>query len=346
MKVDGISTLNIRNALQSAVSTTQRLLLRAQVEYATGRHEDVGLTLGRGVSTNLDLRSQISAFESMKTIHRIAATKAELTQAGLGQLKDIANAFISALSGARTAQNGQQLAEEAARTAYTAIWQVLETTFDGQAIFSGINTGNPGLTKYPGSAAESAIDNAFLLAFGFLPTSPLAINITPSQLQNHIDTAFQQEFQDPNWNANWSDASSVTPQTTLEGGAKVNLSTTANSQAIRDLVRSVVSVLSMSKGQLNSSTFSQLADQAMAGASEAVLGIANEQSRIGLGQEELNRSTERITKKSDLLKAWVQDSEGVDQYEAAMRMNQLMTQLEASYAITAKISKLTLANYL
>ncbi|NJM28730.1 MAG: hypothetical protein HC855_00075 [Rhizobiales bacterium] len=47
-----------------------------------------------------------------------------------------------------------------------------------------------------------------------------------------------------------------------------------------------------------------------------------------------------------MLKARVQESEGVDQYEAAMRMNQLMTQLEASYAITAKISKLTLADYL
>jgi flagellar hook-associated protein 3 FlgL len=346
MKVDGISTLNIRNALQSSVSTTQRALLRAQIEYSTGRHEDVGLVLGRSISTNLSLRSQISAFDNLKNIHGVAAARAELTQAGLGQLKDIANTFISTLSGARTAQNGQQLAEEAARTAYTAITQVLGTTYDGQAIFSGINTGSPGLTNYPGSAAESAMDNAFLSAFGFLPTSPLAINITPSQLQNHLDTSFQQEFQDPNWNANWSGASSTTPLTTLEGGAKVDLSATANSQAIRDLVQSVVSVMSTSKGQLSSSTFSELTDHAMASASESILGIANEQSRIGIGQEELKRSTERIAQKSDLLKARVQDSEGVDQYEAAMRMNQLMTQLEASYAITAKISKLTLANYL
>ncbi|NJM28729.1 MAG: hypothetical protein HC855_00070 [Rhizobiales bacterium] len=291
MKMDGISTLNIQNALQSSLSRNQRALLRAQIEYSTGRHEDVGLTLGRSISTSLSLRSQISAFDNLKTIHGVAATRAELTQAGLDQLTDVANTFISALSGARSAQNGQQLAEEAARTAYTAIWQVLETTYDGQAIFSGINTGNPGLTQYPGSAAQSAIDNAFLSAFGFLPTSPLAVNITPSQLQNHLDTSFQQEFQDPDWNANWSAASTVTPLTALEGGAKANLSATANSQAIRDLVQSVVSVLSTSSGQLSSSTFSELTDHAMAGASEAILGIANEQARIGIGQEELNRST-------------------------------------------------------
>jgi flagellar hook-associated protein 3 FlgL len=193
---------------------------------------------------------------------------------------------------------------------------------------------------------EAATEAAFVAYFGFPPDSPAAMSITPSQLQTFLASNFLQEFEDPNWNANWSGASSVNPVTSLEDGARINLSSTANSQPIRDLVRTVVSMLGYSQGQLNSTTFGELVDSAMSGASEAVLGIANEQSRIGIGQEELNRSTQRIANKSDLLKARVQESEGVDQYEAAMRMNQLMTQLEASYAITAKISKLTLANYL
>lgn len=346
MKVDGPSTLNIQTALQSAVSTGQLALLRAQIEYSTGRKHDVGLSLGVSVSTNLSLRSQISAYDNLLAIYGVASAKAQLTQSGLDQLKDIANSFLSTLAGARTAQNGQRLAADAAMTAYEAIWQVLGTTYDGQAIFSGINSGSPALARFSGSLGEAATEAAFVAYFGFPPDSPAAMSITPSQLQTFLASNFLQEFEDPNWNANWSGASSVNPMTSLEDGARINLSSTANSQPIRDLVRTVVSVLGYSQGQLNSTTFGELVDSAMSGASEAVLGIANEQSRIGIGQEELNRSTQRIASKSDLLKARVQESEGVDQYEAAMRMNQLMTQLEASYAITAKISKLTLANYL
>jgi flagellar hook-associated protein 3 FlgL len=38
--------------------------------------------------------------------------------------------------------------------------------------------------------------------------------------------------------------------------------------------------------------------------------------------------------------------EGVDPYEASTRLSQLMTQVETAYAMTARVQKLSLLNYL
>jgi flagellar hook-associated protein 3 FlgL len=42
----------------------------------------------------------------------------------------------------------------------------------------------------------------------------------------------------------------------------------------------------------------------------------------------------------------LQDIEGVDQTEAAARVSGLMTQIEAAYTLTSRISQLSLTKYL
>jgi flagellar hook-associated protein 3 FlgL len=50
--------------------------------------------------------------------------------------------------------------------------------------------------------------------------------------------------------------------------------------------------------------------------------------------------------RSSLLESAIARTEGVDPYEAVMRLNTLTNQLEASYSVTSRISKLSLVNYI
>ncbi len=345
MRAIGLSTANMNNALKSSTVLLQSELLKAQTEYASGRHSDTGLVLGKSIARNLGWRSSISAYEQSIDASKIASTRAELTQDGLEQIKAVANSFVATLAGARTATNGQHLAKQAAQSALDTIEQTLNTTFDGQFIFSGINSDSPGLNKFVGSSAEVSINAAYQSAFGFLPSSPFAVNITPSDLQNFLETSFRAEFSAPNWSTNWSGASSQNNLHRLDQ-SQVDISANANDTSIRGLVESIVAILSTANGELNQSAFTQLTDFAISSAAQAVSGIGDGQSRIGIAQEQLKRFVENTTKKSDLLKMKVQDTEGVDQYEAAMRMNQLLTQLESSFAVTSRISRLSLVNYI
>ena len=48
----------------------------------------------------------------------------------------------------------------------------------------------------------------------------------------------------------------------------------------------------------------------------------------------------------DIYQSRVLDLEGVDSYEAATRISLLETQLQATYAVTARLSQLSFLNYM
>ena len=67
----------------------------------------------------------------------------------------------------------------------------------------------------------------------------------------------------------------------------------------------------------------------------------------------LGVSENRITKASTALESQLRiitlhlgDVEGVDAYEASTRMKSLLTQVETSYTLTARIQQMSLMNYL
>jgi flagellar hook-associated protein 3 FlgL len=47
-----------------------------------------------------------------------------------------------------------------------------------------------------------------------------------------------------------------------------------------------------------------------------------------------------------LLETFVIDLDGVDTYETAIKVNSLLTQIEVSYSVTARIQSLSLMQYL
>ena len=56
--------------------------------------------------------------------------------------------------------------------------------------------------------------------------------------------------------------------------------------------------------------------------------------------------SERIKLQVDLFTNNIRDLEGVDPYEASTRISSLMTQIETSYTLTARIQQLSLVRYL
>lgn len=343
--MEGVTTLNMFNSLRLSTSRIQTGVLRAQTEVSTGRRWDVGLALGVQTGRNIDWRNQITNNEQQVSVNEVATARAKLTQSGLEELKDIGNKFAATMVGARSAQNGQQIAKDAALAAYDSIRGILGSTFEGQRIFSGTNTDGVALKPFQGGQGESAMNAAFAANFGVLPDDPGAANITPSQISGFMETDLVQEFSSPDWNTNWSEASERNVSVRIRDDVRVDMSANANHQSIRDLVRSVTAVLHASQGELASGTFAKLADMSASLATQSIQGIGGEQTRIGIAQDLLKNATDSLSKKSGLLKAHVQKTEGVDAYEAASRLNLLMTQLETSYSLTARISKLSLVNF-
>ncbi|WP_373504174.1 flagellin [Aestuariivirga sp.] len=76
------------------------------------------------------------------------------------------------------------------------------------------------------------------------------------------------------------------------------------------------------------------------------LDIGKEQSRIGAGQQRLRTARDAYEIQTASITEAINALETVDPYEAATRVNLLMTQLEATYAVTGRLSRMSLLSYI
>lgn len=342
----GITQLSISGQLSLAMAQAQRQLAQAQIEVSTGRHADMGLSLGGLISGDLQWRTELSGLQQISDGDKLAATRATLTQDSLGTLSDAAAKFISTLTGARGADNGQALARQAAATAYDQLVSILNTTDNGAYIFGGINSGQTPMATYAGSPAEAAVSAAFQTSFGMLPDDPAAASITPAAMQSFLDTGFNDQFQAAQWRANWSPASDTLPATRIDKAQTVEAATSAATAPFRQLAQVFTMISRLGTAGLSQSTFEKIVDQALAMTGGAQAGLAAEQSRIGLAQAAIGNATDMLDRRMTALTGNIQSVESVDKYEAANRANALMTQLEASYTLTGRISQLSLLKYI
>ena len=74
--------------------------------------------------------------------------------------------------------------------------------------------------------------------------------------------------------------------------------------------------------------------------------LVDYQARVGVAQERLTQANERIAIEKGTLEHRISEAEGVDPFVVADQLSLLMTRIEASYSVTARMQQLTLMNYL
>ena len=346
LRLNTIPSLLLSDASRSSVSRTQALLVAAQQELSSGRHSDVGLVLGSRTGTSIGLRMRLDEINQGKEIADQAGVKAGVAQSALSSIDELATNFLSALSGARGAAQGQDLASNAARSALETLTRLINTSFDGQYIFAGINTDTSPLNSYSGGSPEAAMIVAFQSAFGIAPTDPGVMAITGPDMDAFIAGGLANVFSPAGWSADWTTASVTNPVQRLDNGQQVDVSSNANTSFVPKLAQAFSMMMGLGQGSLSTAAFEATVDAAISLLSEAKLETGGEQSRIGIAQRTLTLSVQSAERMKAATIDAINSMESIDPYEAATRVNALMTQLESSYAITGRISRMSLLNYI
>jgi len=99
-------------------------------------------------------------------------------------------------------------------------------------------------------------------------------------------------------------------------------------------------------GQLGSGAREAVVDRAVTLVTEAIAGLGQLQSDAGLLQKRVAEATLRLEAQADLFERHIGKLEGVDPYEASTRVSQLMSQIEMSYTLTARLGELSLMRFL
>jgi flagellar hook-associated protein 3 FlgL len=349
MKTTFISTAAMGQATRASIMKLQAQLAVAQKEVASGRRADVGLSLGYETGQAVALRQEHARLTTIVDTNGPVATRLDATQATLQAMATSAQSFLDQLVAARSGGGGPAVLQPQAKAALASFIDGLNTAVNGSYLFAGINADVRPITEYdqtPPAANKQAVATAFMTAFGVAQSDPAASAITAGSMQTFLDTAFAGLFDPAGWSGAWSAASDQPMRSRISTSELIETSTSANEPAFRKLAMAFTMLTDLGVENLNQSAYQVVVDTAMRNVAEALDGLTALQADLGMAQERIAGANARMSAQIDIMVRHINVLEGVDLDEASTRVAALLNQVEAAYAMTARIHQLSLLNYL
>lgn len=349
MKTSFISTAGMAAARLQSINVMQRQLANLEIEISTGRHADQGLALGQRSGEVVSLRSVQTQFNSIIDTNQLISSRLSVTQYALGDLGSTSQSFVESLVPLRGNPDKALITVQAGREQLAHITSTLNSTVNGQYLFAGINTDEAPLLDYfeaPTSAAKTATDAAFLAHFGFSQTDPSVSSITATDMEAFLDGPFSTLFDATNWDANWTTASIETQRQRVEPNNFLNVGVSAQERPFAELASALTMIADLGLENMNREAYNTVVDRAIETAASANEKLNDVRASVGLSEERIAHAGEAMQVRLDFLAVQIGELENVDPYEKTTELNNLLTSLEISYALTGRLQSLRLSQYL
>jgi flagellar hook-associated protein 3 FlgL len=323
-------------------------LAKAQTEVTSGKYNDVGVALGARTGQAVALNRDIDRLGGMIDTNSLVATRLDATQEALSRITSEAESFLSALTVGGTSDTERQILQQNGTNALETLTSVLNTSLNGEYIFAGVNTDVKPINDYgaEGAPNKAAFDAAFLAHFGFPQTNAAAEGITADEMTDFLDNVVEPMFTGVEWEANWSNATDETITSRIALNETAETSVSASAIGMRKFAMGASMISDLLQTPLNENARNALVERTRTLVGEAISDIQNVQAKVGLVQTRVNDASERLSMQVDIMTTNLGDLQGVDPYEASTRVNNLLAQIETSYALTARIQQLSLLDYL
>lgn len=350
MKLSFISSQAIQNSMRQTIRQAQNEMSDASTEATTGVYADIGVALGSNTSTSVNLTREVSRIDSILGSNSIANQRMTSSQTALTGMGTQAQKLMDQLVALRGNTDGSSVAltQQVATSALSSVIASGNTMVNGEYLFAGTNTDVQPMTD-KSAATNAAIQTALTTYMGAqVPPVTSTSNLTGAQMKDFITTKVEPMFtSDSGW-ASWSSASDQNMTSRISNSEVIETSTNSNSAGMRymALASTVVNALAGTTPALSQDAQNAVTDQAISYSRQAIDGLNNQASQLGLSQSRLTDANTTLNAQKTILNTNIGDLTGVDPYEASTKVNSLQTQLETAYTIVSKIQQLSLVNYL
>ncbi|MEO1281597.1 MAG: flagellar hook-associated family protein [Pseudomonadota bacterium] len=349
MKTTFVSTFSIGEATRNSIARAQTNLTRAQTELSTGQLQDAGRELGATYGSLVGFRQEHAELGALRDSNSQVAAQLDVAQLSLQSLVDGAKDFVAQLVGAQQVGLEGNVLQQLGEAGLATLTDRVNVQYNGAYVFAGTNTGAPPLVDYfqsGGSAAKSAMDSAFAAEFGFNSSDPRVAEISGAEMSAYIGGSYSAVFDDANWQANWSSASDTVPNLKISSYETVRAPASANESAFSKLASAYAAAADFGTENLGSAARQVMASSLAELASEAIDELGALQAGIGTSQERIPLANDRLGIQQSILSNSVSELNDVDPFEASTRLTTLLTQVETSYSVTARINQMSILNYL
>lgn len=345
MKLSFISSTAIQNSMRQTIRQAQNEMTNASTEATTGVYADIGVSLGSGTASSVNLTRDVTRIDSILSSNSVVNQRMTSSQTALSDMSSQAQKFMDQLVALRgnSDDSSIQLTQQTATATMSSFVADANTMVNGEYLFAGTNTDVQPMTDNS-TAATTAIQSALS---DYATAQGVAISdLTGDQMKDFItNVAEPLVTSDSSW-SDWSSASDQNMSSRISNSEVIESSTNANATGMRYLALSTTVANALMGQGLSQDALNAVTDQATSYARQAIDGLNNQASQLGLSQARLTDANTSLNAQKTIINTNISDLTGVDPYEASTKVNSLQTQLETAYTIVSKIQQLSLVNYL
>ncbi len=334
MTISTISDLSRSFQLRQANARLTADLARLSGEAASGRVADLRAEEQGDMRPLAAIERNLALLERQGAAASEAALLAGTAQSALASIAADTEALVSTLFLARSAAQPAQIdaVGAAASDAFEGTVARLNVQVAGRSVFAGLASDGPALApagdmlaalETAATGAVTAADVEAAVAAWFAPGGG-------------FDTA-----------GYLGSAEAIGP-IRLADGAAASFDVTAEDSRIREALSGMAMAALLDRGALagEPEERAELAERAAQALLPARDGMVSLQAEVGEAEASIERASVRITAEisaSEIARGGILNA---DPFESAAALMAVETQLEALYAVTARLSRLTLAEYL
>jgi flagellar hook-associated protein 3 FlgL len=308
-------------------------LAQASQELATGKTTDVGRKVAGDFGPLVAIDRQMSALEGYRTNAKEAALMADGAQAALGLMQDVVGDMGIRLVGLETGDlvaAGEVFANDA-RVAFEASVSALNGTVSGRSLFAGAATDRAALAP-----ADDMLGDLRTL---------VAAETTAAGVAAAVEAWFAPGggFDTAGYIGSAEDQTGAQ----VAEGRTVTMGLRADDPAVRDHLKGLAMA-----ALLNESGIDDVGQQEQLAryAGEAIIdnqsNVVAQRAEMGSIQAIVEDATAQNAAAISALELARSDVVSVDPYKAATELQNLEAQLQTIYTITARLSGLSLTNFL
>lgn len=320
------------NLLRLQTAATKDRMARLSQDLATGRTHDTPRHLQGDLGPLSAIDASLARLQGYGAVTRDLSLFAGAMQSSLSHISALSveagNGLITA-SGTASLTHLRSAAGAAAAVLDTAL-ATLNTRLGDRSLFSGTETASPAL----GSAEE-------LL-------SALALEVQGMTDVASVSAALDQWFSAPGGFGSFYRGGAPLAPVPVAEGETVTLEVTAADPALRDSLKALATAALVARGVFDG-TPGMIHDLARK-AGEALLTTETARShlaaRLGTAEARIADATARNSAEDTALNLARSAMVALDPYETATRLQDAETQLQMIYTLTARLSRLSLADYL
>jgi flagellar hook-associated protein 3 FlgL len=347
------STLNTLIANTAAVHQQLDTLTE---QASTGHVAETYAGLGAGAGISLNLNPQLATLQTYQNNINQATGSMQVTQSAMTQIQQIAATFVADMPDLNNLNVGEiDSVASNARTALTQVANLLDTTDGGTYVFGGQDSGNPPVPD-PGNILSSGFYTQINSAISTLATNGAAATIASTLTiasSNAAGTSPFSTYMSQSPPAISPPVVQTGQGSTIQTGLLASTNSTAVSSGssttgsyMRDLMRALATIGSMSSSQATDRNFTSLVQDTTSSLNGVVSAMATDVGVLGNSQATMTNIQTQLTETATALSGQVSAVQDVDMATTLSNLTATQTQLQASYRLISGASTLSLVSFL